>query len=114
MSEIMVSARRGLMLYKMAVVYVILFSVNALATAVICSFLNTEWSAISPTKRFLLVTVILQNWTGVLLAFFNKSINRAEQGQFPIPTGDTSQWQIQPPPKTISGATVAPGSQQKQ
>lgn len=73
------------MLYKMVIVYILLFSVNSLCSATVASFLNVNWSALSTTAKFLVVIVILQNWTGVLLAFFNKSIQRAEQGKPIIP-----------------------------
>lgn len=78
-------------MYKLAILMGILFSVNSLASAIVASFLNTEWSSLGPTTRFILIVVIIQNWTGTLLAFFNKSVARMEQGKFPFETGDTTQ-----------------------
>lgn len=76
--------------YKMAIFFGVLFSLNSLFTAILISFLNTDWSILSATSKFLLIIGILQNWTGTLLAFFNKTISRVEQGKFPIDTGDTN------------------------
>jgi len=78
------------MLYKMVFLMLVLFSINALASAIMLSFLNVDWSQLSPTSKFLIWVAVLQNWTGTLLAFFNKSISRVEQGRFPIDTGDTN------------------------
>lgn len=75
--------------YKVAIGFGILFSLNSLFTAILISFLNTDWSSLNGTSKFLLIVGILQNWTGTLLAFFNKTIARVEQGKFPIDTGDT-------------------------
>lgn len=76
--------------YKMAILIGILFSINALATAIVLSFMNVSWSQLDPTSKFILIVGILQNWTGTMLAFFNKSLSRVEQGKFPIDTGDTN------------------------
>lgn len=76
--------------YKMAILMGVLFSINALSTAIVASFMNTEWSSLSPTGKFIIIWVVLQNWTGTLIAFFNKTLSRVEQGKFPIDTGDTN------------------------
>lgn len=84
-------------LYRMVILYILLFSINALATTIVASFLNVEWTELSTTSKFLVIVVILQNWTGVLLAFFNKSLQRVEQGQFPIQPDDEPKPTIQKP-----------------
>lgn len=75
--------------YKMVIFYILLFTLNSLATSIIAAFMNVEWSALTSTAKFLLIVVILQGWTGTMLAFFNKSMSRIEEGKFPIDTGDT-------------------------
>lgn len=77
-------------LYKMVILMAILFSINALASAILASFLNVDWSALSTTSKWLILVVIVQNWTGTLMAFFNKTLSRVEQGKFPIDTGDSN------------------------
>lgn len=50
-------------------------------TAIIGAFLNTEWTDLSPTKRFLLICAITMNWTGTMLALLNKSMARIEENK---------------------------------
>lgn len=102
----MAQLKQAAILYKMVFIYILLFSFNSLTTATVATLLNSNWSEMSTTNKFLAVVVILQNWTGVLLAFFNKSIQRAEQGKpiIPIdPSSQTQMWQkeaVVPPPGT--------------
>lgn len=83
-------------IYKVAILIGVLFSINSLSTALVASFANAEWATLSPTSKFLLIVVVLQNWTGTMLAFLNKTISRVEKGQFPLDTslgtstGDTN------------------------
>lgn len=69
--------------------YFLLASANALATAIIASFMNTEWGSLTSTRKFLLVWVVLQNWTGVMVVFFRTAVVRLERGLPPVPKGDT-------------------------
>jgi hypothetical protein len=89
MSQILASVKQSALVYKMVILYVFLFSVNSLATATVASFLNIDWGSMTKTSKFLVVIVIIQNWTGVLLAFFNRSIQRAESGQAILQANDT-------------------------
>lgn len=77
---------KQLSVYKLVIVYILLFSFNSLCTAVDAAMLNNNWADMTTTVKFLTIIVVLQNWTGVLLAFFNKSLSQAEAGQFPIDT----------------------------
>lgn len=97
--------------YKMAILMGVLFSCNALFTAIVASFMNTDWSTLSPTSKFLLIVVVLQNWTGTLIAFFNKTIARIEQGKFPIDTGDTNPTAFVKTTTETSVKTVPPNNQ---
>jgi hypothetical protein len=73
--------------YRMVIFYIVLFSINSLATAIVASFMNNEWFNMSYTTRFLVVVIVIQNWTGTLLAFFNKSVSNVESGKtiFDVP-----------------------------
>lgn len=73
------------------IAYFFLFSFNGLCTAIQLAFLNAEWSTMSSTSRFLVVTAIFQNWTGTMLAFMFKAINRVEHGKAIIGE-DTQSW----------------------
>ncbi len=74
-----------IVIYKLVITYVVLFSINSLATAIVASFMNTEWSDLSATSKFILIVVILQNWSGTLLALFNKAAAEVQSGSLPIP-----------------------------
>lgn len=75
--------------YKMAIVIGMLFSINSLSTAIVASFMNADWANLDGTSKFLLVVVVIQNWTGTMIAFANKTLARIEQGKLPLETGDT-------------------------
>lgn len=88
--------------YKMAIFIGVLFSINALSSTIVASFMNTDWSTLSGTSKFLLIIVVLQGWTGTMLAFFNKTLSRIEAGQTPYDTGNTTSFtrpQQQPSPQ---------------
>jgi hypothetical protein len=70
-------------------IYLWLVSTNALATVITASLMNIEWHDLSGTKKFVLIWVIVQNWTGLLTVFFSKIVSRSERGLPPVPTGDT-------------------------
>lgn len=86
----------------MAILMIVLFSINSLTTAIVASFMNTDWSTLSPTSKWLLVTVVVQNWTGTLLAFFNKTLSRIESGKSPFESGDTQTFTKTPTIETSS------------
>lgn len=75
--------------YKLAIFYFVLFSFNSLATAIVASFLNTEWNTLTATSKFLLIVVIVQNWSGTMIAYFNKTLSRLQEGQ-PLFGSDTT------------------------
>lgn len=90
MGDILANAKQNIALYRMAIAYGVLFSINSLTTAIVLSFMNTTWDQLDHTSKFLLVVGILQNWTGTLLAFLSKAARRLESGETPIPQVDTT------------------------
>jgi len=96
-SEAIQAIGRGASRYRLVIFYIVLFSLNSLASAVIASFMNTDWAALTGTAKFLLLCVIFQSWTGTMLAFFNKSLSRVEQGQSLIETQFTINKTTTPP-----------------
>lgn len=76
--------------YKLTIVYLALFSINALFTSVLASLQGLEWRDMTPTARTCVFMAIGANWTGVILAFLNQSISRTIHGQPFLPTGDTT------------------------
>ncbi len=87
MAEILKNA----LAYKLAIIIAVFFMINALATTCAAAFIHTDWTALTHTEKFVIVCVILGNFSNTMLAFLNKSLSRAEQGKFPIDTGDTVQ-----------------------
>lgn len=92
----------------MAILIGIIFSINALADVTVASFLNVEWSTLSVTSKFLIVVVIIKSWSGVMLAFFNKTLARVEAGKNPFESGDTQTFTRTPPP--AAGTAALPGN----
>ena len=76
--------------YRMVIFIGVLFTLNALASTIIAAFMNVEWEMLSKTSKFVLVWLIIQNWTGTMLAFMNKTLRRLESGKPPIDTGETA------------------------
>jgi hypothetical protein len=62
--------------WGMAIAYIILFSFGSLATATIAAFTGVDWSALSHTKRMVIVVAIIANWAGTMLAFLNTSLQK--------------------------------------
>lgn len=69
--------------YWLIAVYVFLFSINALCTAILASLQSVEWPNLDQTTKFCIVIAVLANWTGVLLAFFNKHWSQVSEGNPP-------------------------------
>ncbi len=67
--------------YKLAYFYGVLYSVNALGTAIVASFLNIEWSELSPTTKFIMIILVIQNWSATMLAYLNKTIARIHENK---------------------------------
>jgi hypothetical protein len=86
--------KRFVSTYKMAFFYGGLFSLNALTASIVASFLNVNWSQLSGTEQFLIVVLVIQNWTGTMLAFMNKTMSRVEQG---LPPVEYARQEPQPP-----------------
>lgn len=90
MKQLWNSTKANVAYYKLAYFYGFLYSMNALGTAIVASFLNVEWENLTPTTKFIMIVVVIQNWSGTMLAFLNKTLARLQVGEAPIPTGDTT------------------------
>lgn len=89
MKEFLTSARKTLVYYWLAYVYVFLFSLNSLSTAMIASLINTQWGSLNSTDKFLIVLAVVSNWTGTMLALVNKTLHRLQEGKSLIESGNT-------------------------
>lgn len=90
MSRIFAAAKENLLYYRLAYVYAFLFSLNSACTAIATSLANAEWSDLSGSSKFMVVILIVANWTGTMLAFLNKTLSRLQQGQTLVETGNTT------------------------
>lgn len=114
-----VNATRHIWAYRLAILWFCLFSVNSLGTVIIAALQGAVWAQLSTQAKFLIITAIVSNWTGTIMAYVSKQAKRADAGQAaelangsaPIPEGGTgflakASVQVQPapaapqPPKT--------------
>ena len=89
MSEMLNRAKTSILEWRMAICWFILFSVNSLATCLIASLVNCNWSQMDAQAKLLMALTVLANWTGTIMAFVSKAGSRIQQGQPLFPTGDT-------------------------
>lgn len=94
--------KQSLLYYRMAIFYGVLFSLNSLFSVTVASFLNIDYENISNTSKFLVIIVILQNWTGTMLAFLNKTMSRVAEDKPLIETGDTAPPFVTEPKQPIN------------
>lgn len=81
-------------LYWWAVILFFAFlSVNSLASSILAALVGAKWDLLSGQEKFLIVVAVVANWTGLVIAFLQRSLARIAQGKPPIETGDTQQWE---------------------
>lgn len=61
-------------LYRMAILWAIFFSVNSLGSAIMVALAGTEWENCDTQTKFLIYVAIAVNWTNTLIAYLNKGI----------------------------------------
>ena len=83
---------------RLAVIWGVFFSLNALGTCIVASLTNVKWSDIDQQAKLLLVTVVFINWSGTMMAFLSKTVARLEAGKQP-PTNGTDFF-TKPEPST--------------
>lgn len=67
----------------------ILFSVNSLCSCMVAALAGAgKWDALDGTAKFIIVICIIGNWTGTLLAFGSRAVERYLQGKTPLPPAD--------------------------
>lgn len=65
--------------YRMAVFWFILFSVNSLCSAIVLSMEGKDWSVLTKWQKFIIVVMVLMNWTNLLMAYISKASQRIKQ-----------------------------------
>jgi len=63
---------------------------DALASAIIASMMNIEWSALTPTQKFLCIIVVIKSAAMSTIAFLTTAQKRMEKDEAPFGGGDTA------------------------
>lgn len=69
-----------LLLHRITIGWLVLFTANSLFTSVMAALAGTDWASSDAQTKFLIIVAILANWTGVLMAFFNQAASRVRRG----------------------------------
>lgn len=67
----------------MAILWFVLFSVNALCTSMVAALTGSSWVLLDNQSRLMIVIAIIGNWTGTVMAFISKQSTRFSQGSTP-------------------------------
>lgn len=70
------------------ILYFGLFSFNAWATSTLAALIGVKWEILTMQEKFLIAVAIVANWTGLVLVFVQKGMQRLVAGKPPI-NGDT-------------------------
>ena len=82
--------RRLLETYKVQILFHALFSINALATICAAAFTGVNWETLTDTQLFVIICSIIGNWTGTILALWNKDGSKPISPQFSISANTTT------------------------
>ena len=66
--------------YRIAICWFFVFSLNALATAILAASIGTMWADLHYQDRFEIVLAIIVNYTGTMMAFMSKAAKKVEDG----------------------------------
>jgi hypothetical protein len=67
--------------WRFAILYFLLFSINALCTSITAALVGSDWANLDRQSKFMICIAVLANWTGCLLAFISKAAKKVESGQ---------------------------------
>ncbi len=85
--------------YYLALLIGIFFSINSVAISVVSGLSGVDhWQTLTTTQRICIVMSIVASWTNVMLAFFNRTLQRIEAGKSPISSGHSDP-PFKPEPK---------------
>ena len=84
MSNLIINAKA----WRFAILWFVLFSLNALGTSIIASLTGAQWDELKGQQKFLICTAIFVNWTGTIMAYMSRAAKKIESGQLPF--DDTS------------------------
>lgn len=85
----MKDAYRNFLLHRITIGWVLLFTINSLATSIMAALTGAQWSDLDEQSKFMICVAVMANWTGVLAAFFNQAASRLRDGRDILPGGTT-------------------------
>ena len=59
----------------MTILLVCFFTINSLGTCIVAAMMGKEWHELTTTAKFLIIIVIIVNWSTMMMAFLNRSVN---------------------------------------
>jgi hypothetical protein len=75
-------------LYRIAIGWAMLFSLNALGTAILGAIVNVDWAKLNTQAKSIIFITTFVNWSGTMMAFFSQAAKRLEEGQLPMNGGN--------------------------
>lgn len=81
-------------LYRIVILWALLFSFSALGSAILSAIVNVDWSKLNAQAKFIIFITVFVNWATVMMAFFSQAARKLEEGKLPIngttiPSGST-------------------------
>lgn len=70
--------------WKMAIAWFVLFSVNSLGSCMLAASAGSVWSSLGTQERLTVITAVVVNWTGTIMAWISKSAKKLSSGENPI------------------------------
>ncbi|MDE2097616.1 MAG: hypothetical protein KGL39_10245 [Patescibacteria group bacterium] len=71
-------------MWRMAIFWFILFSINSLCTCIVSAMAGSVWANLGSQEKFTVVVAIIGNWTGTIIAFVSKAARKIEEGKEPF------------------------------
>ena len=81
MTEIFTKAKTQAMLWRVSIIFCILYSLDAIATAFVSVMIDTQWSELDGTQKLIRVALISKAWASSMLAFFTNVGKKLESDE---------------------------------
>ncbi len=81
MPEFLDKAKAQVLLYKIAIIFVILYSMDSIATAFVSVMIDTSWSDLDGTQKMIRIALICKAWASAMLAFFTNVGKKLQNDQ---------------------------------
>lgn len=89
MPEFIDKAKAQVLLYKIAIIFVVLYSLDAITTAFVSVMIDTSWSDLTGTQKWIRVALICKAWASSMLAFFT-NVGKKLQNDKPLFDDETN------------------------